>query len=160
MVRGVIRAAALLLVVAVAAVAAGCGGSDAPDQDPGEFAATLLRQLDRGDAADAWDELHPLHQETVSRARYVDCERGDPIQGTVTNVDVVDVKKEPARVPGRGSDETSTAVELRYRLTLPSGASQSNDLVVHLFPVEGRWAWVIGPTDYAAYAAGRCPAVG
>jgi len=160
MVRGVIRAAVLVLVVAVAAAAGGCGGSDSPDQDPGEFAATLLRQLDRGDAADAWDELHPLHQETVSRSRYVTCERGDPIQGTVTKVDVVDVKNETARVPGRGSDETSTAVELRYRLTLPGGAAQSNDLVVHLFAVDGRWAWVIGAQDYAAYAAGRCPTVG
>ena len=160
MVRGVIRAAVVVLAVVVAGVAVGCGGSDAPDQDPGEFATTLLRQLDRGDAADAWDELHPLHQETVSRSRYVSCERGDPIQGTVTNVDVVDVKEEPARVPGRGADETSTAVELRYRLTLPGGASQSNDLVVHLFPVDGRWAWVIGPSDFAAYAAGRCPEIG
>lgn len=160
MVRGVIRGAALVLVLAVAVAAGGCGGSDAPDEDPGEFAATLLRQLDRGEAAKAWDELHPLHQETVSRARYVSCERGDPIEGTVTNVDVVDVKEEQARVPGRGSDEDSTAVELRYRLTLPGGSSQSNDLVVHLFPVDGRWAWVIGPQDYAAYAAGRCPDVG
>ena len=160
MVRSVVRAAALVIIVAAAVAAAGCGGSDSPDGDPGEFAATLLRQLDRGDAAKAWDELHPLHQETVSRSRYVSCERGDPIQGTVTKVDVVDVKNEPARVPGRGSDETSTAVELRYRLTLPGGAAQSNDLVVHLFPVDGRWAWVIGPQDFAAYAAGRCPAVG
>jgi hypothetical protein len=96
----------------------------------------------------------------VPRARYVRCERGDPIHGDVTSVDIVDVKEESARVPGRGSDETSTAVELRYRLELPGRAAQSNDLVVHLFAVGGRWAWVIGPTDYAAYAAGRCPSVG
>jgi hypothetical protein len=156
MVRSVIRAAVLLL--AALALLAGCGGEDAPDEDPGSFAVTLLRQLDRGDAASAWEELHPLHQETVTRAQYVRCERGDPIQGDVTSVDVLDVKTEPARVPGRGSDETSTAVALRYRLKLPGRAAQANDLVVHLFAVDGRWAWVIGPSDYADYAAGRCPA--
>lgn len=157
MVRGVTRAAALVLAVLALA---GCGGSDAPGEDPGQFAVELLRQLDRGETGTAWEELHPLHQETVPRARYVRCERGDPIDGDVTSVDVLGVRDERARVPGRDADEASTAVELRYRLELPGRAAQENDLVVHLFAVDGRWAWVIGPGDYAAYAAGRCPPVG
>ena len=157
MVRSVRSAAAVLLAVSALA---GCGGSGTPDEDPGTFAVTLLRQLDRGQSGSAWDELHPLHQQAVARARYVRCERTDPISGDVTSIDVVGVKQEPALVPGRDGEETSTAVELRYRLKLPATAARSNDLVVHLFPVDGRWAWVIGSSDYAAYAAGRCPTTG
>ncbi len=157
MVRSVrLAAVALLAVLAVA----GCGGSSAPDEDPAAFAVTLLRQLDRGQSGSAWDELHPLHQQAVTRARYVRCERTDPISGDVTSIDVVGVEQEPAMVPGRDGEETSTAVELRYRLKLPGTAAQTNDLTVHLFPVDGRWAWVIGPSDYAAYVAGRCPPAG
>jgi hypothetical protein len=157
MVRSVrLAAVALLAVLALA----GCGGSGTPDEDPGTFAVTLLRQLDRGESGSAWDELHPLHQEAVTRDRYVRCEQTDPISGDVTSIDVVRVTKEPATVPGKDGEESSTAVELRYRLKLPGSTARSNDLVVHLFPVDGRWAWVIGPSDYAAYAAGRCPPAG
>ena len=156
MVRSVTRLAVLVLVVLALA---GCSGSDdAPDEDPGTFAVTLLRQLDRGQSASAWEELHPLHRDSVSRAAYVRCVRGDPIEGTVTSIDVLGVSEEPARVPGRAEDEDSTAVKLRYRLRVPGGgAPRPYDLTVHLFAVDGRWSWVIGPSDYAAYADGRCP---
>jgi hypothetical protein len=28
---------------------------------------------------------------------------------------------------------------------------------MHVFDVDGAWAWVVGEGDYTAYAAGRCP---
>jgi hypothetical protein len=157
MVRSMTRAAVLL---AVLALAAGCGGSDEPDEDPAAFATTLVERLDRGQTGLAWDALHPRHQEAVPRARYVSCERRDPIAGDVTRIQVADVHEEPWQVPGQDGDADSTAVTLQLTLTLPDAQPDTFDLTVHLFPVDGRWTWVIGPDDYERYEGGSCPPTG
>jgi hypothetical protein len=59
----IVRSVTRLAVLVLAAVAlGGCGGSDAPDEDPGAFATTLVEQLDHGRTGQAWDSLHPRHQ--------------------------------------------------------------------------------------------------
>jgi hypothetical protein len=154
MVRGMTRVAVLLAVLAVAACG---GGDDEPDEDPAAFATTLVERLDRGQAGLAWDALHPRHQEAVSRAQYVSCERQDPIDGDVTRIRVEDVREEPWQVPGEEGDTDSTAVTLELTLTMPDAEPDTFDLIVHLFPVDGRWTWVIGPGDFGRYADGACP---
>jgi hypothetical protein len=136
---------------------AGCGGEE-PEEDPGAFATALVRQLDRGDSGAAWDALHPLHQDTITRTRYVSCERRDPIEGDVTRVQVTGVEDERWTIPGQDAETDSKAVSLRLTLETPGAAGpQPFDLTVHLFDVDGRWAWVIGPVDYESYVSGACP---
>jgi hypothetical protein len=150
------RVAVLLAVLALAA----CGGADEPDEDPGAFATTLVERLDRGETGLAWDALHPSHQEAVPRARYISCERRDPIDGDVTRISVAGVREEPWLVPGHDGEDDSTAVTLRLTLAMQDAAPDTFDLTVHLFPVDGRWTWVIGPEDYERYAGGSCPPTG
>jgi hypothetical protein len=156
------RSALVLLAVAGAiAVAAGCGGDDsaAPAEDPGAFVTTLVGTLFREQTGRAWESLHPLHREAVTRERYVECERRAPLPGQVRRIEVVSVREEPSVVPGREEPEPSTAVTVRVLLSLPEiPEPQHVTHTAHLFAVEGRWAWVIGPGDYASYARGRCPA--
>lgn len=147
------RLAPLLAVL----VLAGCGGDDDPG-DPGVFVTSLIRDLGAGRAGEAWDALHPLHQERVSRARYVDCESNDRFGGTVTKVDVLEVKEEPATIPGQFGQKPSTAVTVGVTLDVPEeDAPERFTLTAHVFETDGKWAWVIGPVDYAAYQTGACP---
>jgi hypothetical protein len=156
MVRVVRRAILLLVALALA----GCGGGDEPE--PAEaFVTTLIRDLGSGRTAKAWESLHPLHRERVPRARYVECESRDGFGGTVTKVDVLDVKDEPATIPGQFGERPSTAVTVGVELDVPeSDEPERFTLTAHVFDTDGEWSWVIGPVDYAAYMTGVCPAQG
>jgi hypothetical protein len=152
---------AALLVLAVALAAAGCGSDTpaTPNDDPGAFVSTLVRMLFRQESGGAWETLHPLHRSTVSRERYVECERRAPLQGEVRQIEVLSVRDEPATVPGQEEPQPSKAVTVRLTLKLPGLATPGPVThTAHLFAVDGRWAWVIGPTDFASYAIGECPA--
>jgi hypothetical protein len=79
----------------------------------------------------------------------------------VSKIDVLDVKEEPATIPGQFGDRPSTAVTVGVTLDVPEQeAPERFTLTAHIFPVEGEWTWVIGPADYAAYMTGNCPAQG
>jgi len=153
-----VRRAILLLVVSL--VLAGCGGDDEPE-NAGAFVTTLIRDLGSGKTAKAWESLHPLHREQVPRARYVECESRDGFGGTVTHVNVLDVKDEPATIPGQFGKRPSTAVTVGVTLDVPeSDEPERFTLTAHVFDTDGKWSWVIGPVDYAAYMTGNCPAQG
>src|SRR5512134_79347 len=112
------RLAALALLVVVL-VAAGCGGDETPSEDPGVFVSSLVRTLYRGQSGMAWEWLHPRHRATVSKGRYVTCERRAPLEGTVRRIQVVAVRDEPSIVPGEDEPEPSKAVTIRLTLKLP-----------------------------------------
>ena len=148
---------ALVVLLALAA----CGGDDEPEQTPEAFVTTLIQRLGAGELAGVWEELHPAHQDAVPRALYVRCEKGDGFGGAVREVDVLEVKSEPATIPGRFGQVPSTAVTVGVTLDVPEAEEpESFSLTAHVFRTDGRWAWVIGPVDYASYLAGRCPAKG
>lgn len=147
-----------LALLAVLALAAGCGGGGKPAQDPGDFVRTLVRNLYHGRSGTAWETLHPLHKATVSRARYIECERLEPLEGDVRRFDVVRVADGPSTIPGSGDEVDGTAVTFRVLLALPGLQPQPVTHTAHVFAVDGHWTWVIGPDDFAAYAAGDCPA--
>jgi len=155
------RAARLLCTMAlVAVVAAGCGATAPPEpsQPPGEFVRNLVTELYHGQTGKAWDQLHPLHQAAVSRSRYIECERIAPLPGKARRIDIVKVVKAKTAIPGQTGKVPSTEVTFRVLLELPGFSSP--ELITgtaHVFNVDGRWAWVIGPNDYPAYAAGSCP---
>ncbi len=157
----VMRAAVLLCTVAIVALlTAGCGSNQAeqPTQAPGDFVRNLLTELYHGQTGKAWDQLHPYHQATVSRARYIECERIAPLPGKARRVDIVKVVDAKSAIPGHAGKVRSTEVTFRVLLELPGFSSP--ELITgtaQLFNVDGRWAWVIGPNDYPAYARGDCP---
>ena len=151
-----------VLVVLVALFALGaCGGDDEPEQTPEAFATTLIQRLGSGELAGVWEDLHPAHKDAVPRALYVRCEKGDGFGGAVREVDVLEVRSEPATIPGKFGQVPSTAVTVGVTLDIPEAEQpESFSLTAHVFETHGRWAWVIGPVDYASYLAGRCPAKG
>jgi hypothetical protein len=151
----------ILLVLVVVLAAGGCGGDDEPQQTPAAFVTALIKGLGSGNVAQAWEQLHPAHQEAVPRSLYVRCERGDGFGGAVREVDVLEMKSEPATIPGEFGQAPSTAVTVGITLDVPDAPEpESFSLTAHVFETEGRWAWVIGPVDYASYLAGQCPAKG
>jgi hypothetical protein len=155
-VRAVRRLALLFATLALA----GCGGGGAPEP-PGVFVTTLIRDLGSGKTAKAWESLHPLHRKRVSQSRYVECESRDGFGGTVTKVDVLDVKEEPATIPGEFGKQPSTAVTVGVTLAVAESKEPERfTLTAHVFESDGKWSWVIGPVDYAAYMTGNCPAQG
>lgn len=155
-VRAVRRAALLFASLALA----GCGGGDEPEP-AGAFVTKLIRDLGSGKKAKAWESLHPLHREHVPRARYVECESRDGFGGTVTKVDVLDVKQEPATIPGQFGERPSTAVTVGVTLDVPESKEPERfTLTAHVFETDGKWSWVIGSVDYAAYMTGNCPSQG
>ena len=151
----------IVLVLLALLVAGGCGGDDEPEQTPEAFVTALIERLGSGELAGAWEELHPAHQDAVPQALYVRCEKGDGFGGAVREIDVLEVKPEPATIPGEFGQVPSTAVTVGVTLDVPEAADpESFSLTAHVFEIDGRWAWVIGPVDFASYLAGRCPAKG
>lgn len=147
------RAAALLLAVVALA---GCGGSK--HEKPGDFVTALIQDLGAGETAKSWALLHPLHRAKIPRGRYVECESKDGFGGKVAKVDVLAVKKEPATIPGQFGERPSTAVTVGVTLDVPgSELPERFTLTAHVFDVDGKWAWIVGPVDYAAYLTGNCP---
>lgn len=147
--------AILLLVVSL--VLAGCGGGDEPE-NADAFVTTLIRDLGSGKTAKAWESLHPLQREQVPRARYVECESKDGFGATVTKVAVLEVKKVPAAIPGQPGERPSTAVTVGVTLAVTASEEPERfTLTAHVFDTDGKWSWVIGPVDYAAYMTGNCP---
>src|SRR5262245_58123031 len=152
-----VRALAVVVVCCVLAVA-GCGGDDSPGEDPGAFVTSVVRTLYKGQSGDAWELLHPDHRAAVPKERYVECERKAPLEGQVRRIEVVSVEDAPATVPGESEEIPSKAVTIRITLKLPGiPDAQPVTHTAHVFAVDGKWAWVIGPTDYATYLSGACP---
>jgi hypothetical protein len=87
-----------------------------------------------GKAGRAWDSLHPSHQTTVARSRYVACERLAPLEGDVRQIDVLRGQREPWTVPGQEGQVDSTAVTIRVLLALPGlGSPQPVTHTAHVF---------------------------
>ena len=65
---------------------------------------------------------------------------------------------EPASIPGKFGQEPSTAVTVGVTLDVPEATEpESFSLTAHVFEIDERWTWVIGPVDFASYLGGRCP---
>jgi hypothetical protein len=148
-------------VLALAAVLAGCGGSDdaaapPPAADAGVYMSGLVRTIADGNYGKAWESLYPAHQRIAKRDAYVECERRDHIPSRVAEIRVIKVVDEEVEVAGESRTEQGAAITLRLRV----GAGDFTDAVTdtfHAVVVDGGWAWILPEARYEAYRAGRCP---
>jgi len=108
--------------------------------------------------AEAWASLYPLHQQAAPLDRYVACENESAITVGLAGVRVLRVWT--AAVRAAGAPRSITGAKVRLRIVLADESlSEQFALVktVSLVRVAGRWAWILPPARYAAYAAGDCP---
>jgi hypothetical protein len=141
-------------LVALVAVAAGCGSASAtPREGVGTFMTRILREEINGSWSKQWSELHPGHQKLITRSQYVACSRqmGTNVATGNEVFHVLAVQDEPIHVQGVPqtmsklvtiSFKTPGVTALTYRL--------------HAVNVSGHWAWILGDRFLAAVDRGRC----
>ena len=145
--------AALVLVLLVAGLA-GCGGASAPKEGVGTFVTRILREEINGQWGAQWTELHPAHQQLITRAQYVACSRqmGTDIATGAEVFNVLGVRDEPIDV-AHVAQHKSKLVTITFR---QRGSTSKLTYYVHAVAVNGRWAWVLGPKFLSQLARGRC----
>jgi len=129
-------------------------------EEPGEFLRRHLEYELRGEFARSWDELHPAHQEVVTRERYAEC-RAELLQRSgpsteLRSFEVLDVTDGTAPIAGV-PEPSSKAVTAEITIGV-NGDSRTALDTLHAVRVDGRWAWVFPEGVYQAYASGSSPA--
>ena len=136
------------------------GSEEATLEEPGDFLRRHLEYELSGEFARSWDDLHPAHQEVVTRERYAECraelfERSGPTT-ELRSFEVIEVADDTAPIPGI-DEPSSTAVTAEITIGV-NGDSRSALDTLHAVPVDGRWTWVFPERVYDAYASGSSPA--
>jgi hypothetical protein len=143
----------LALVLAAAALLAGCGSSSAPKDDPGVFAVNVVKLITGNSYARAWQDLHSRDQKVAPLDEYVSCESRSPVLTAPTSVRVVKIADQSVGL-GDGSFVPSKAVDVR--IAFPG---QEHVLVhtPHVVAAGGRWKWILPSWRFRDYRANRCP---
>ena len=130
------------------------------DEEPGEFLRRHLEYELSGQFARSWDELHPAHQQVVTRERYAECravlfERSGP-STELQSFEVMDVTDDAVPIAGI-PEQSSKAVTAQIMIGV-NGDSRASLDTMHAVRVDGRWTWVFPAGVYHAYASGSSPA--
>jgi hypothetical protein len=144
----------IALVVAVAALLAGCGGagSSTPSADPGAFAVNVIKLIVGNSYSRAWQDLHSTDQKVAPLEEYVTCESRSPVLTAPTSMRVVKIADESVGL-GNGHFVDSKAVDVR--MVFPG----QNVLVhtVHVVAERGHWKWILPSWRFRDYRADTCP---
>jgi hypothetical protein len=137
----------------------GAHSEEAALEEPGEFLRRHLEYELSGEFARSWDELHPAHQEVVTRERYAECraelfERSSPAT-ELRSFEVLDVTDDVAPIAGV-AESSSKAVTAEITIGVNGDSGTALD-TLHAVSVDGRWAWVFPEGVYRAYASGSTP---
>src|SRR5262245_39326465 len=129
-------------------------------EEPGEFLRRHLEYELSGEFARSWDELHPAHQEVVTRERYAEYraelfERSGP-STELRSFEVLDVADDSEPIAGI-AETSSKAVTAEITIGV-NGDSRTALDTLHAVHVDGRWTWVFPAGVYQAYASGSRPA--
>ena len=113
-----------LLLLCIAVVAAGCGGSHAgsgaqPAEDPGHAMVRLVQHELAGELGSSYSMLVAEQQKAVSHDLYVHCPPGPP--RTDVQVKVLGVSNEVFEVPVLGKVTTKA---VRYEMSIPDANGQ------------------------------------
>ncbi len=139
---------ATVAIGVVALLAAGCGGSGSGSESPSSFVKRVTLEFSRGQSGRLWDELHPAEQALVTRSRFMACEQNEGFG--LKNVKVLETYRETITVAGKAMPSTAVSV----RVTADDGITTAT---LHAVEVDGKWRWVLQPSELAEYAKGRCP---
>ncbi|SRR6266540_1230464 len=150
----------LPLAVALAALAAGCGGSTktaaggAPGEDPGEAMIRLVRHELAGELGSSYSMLVREQREAVDHDLYVHCPPGP--RRTDVRIVVLGVTNEIYNVPVVGKVDTKA---VRYEMSIPdaNGDRMRVSDTGHLIAQDGEWRWTLSPQSLSALLAGVCP---
>lgn len=143
------RAAGVLL--AAAAVLAGCGGPGAPTH-PEKFALSLTNRILRNNYRDAWLDLHPVDQKVAPLEEYVGCEERSPIIARPLSLKVVSVTDESV---GLGNNQFVQSKAVHIRMVFEGGFKLVH--TVHVVSSSGKWKWILPSWRYRDYRADTCP---
>ena len=138
-----LRLAALALGTLVLAA---CGGSSHRDS-AAAFMRHVTVEFSRGQAGPLWDELVPSEQKVVSRSAYVACAKNG---FRLRSFKVLEQYDEPVSVLAQKLPSTAVSVQV----TSDDGVTTAT---MHAVKVDGRWRWILSPSELAAIRAGRCP---
>ena len=146
------------LFALVASVA--CGGDDSKgspgiEGSPETAIEQVLEMIDKQDWGAEWDSLHPEQQKLVARDAFISCSKAGDSPG-VGSVKVLKVNDEEAAIPGTSQRAKTKAVTVEYELTKGFKRGKSAD-TFYLFDVDGRWRWILSPSNVQAYQSGGCP---
>jgi hypothetical protein len=122
------------------------------------FASRIVRLIGENRYADAWVDLHPLHQQAAPLDRYVECENETPIPGRITSLRTLRTWDAPVHVAGITNPIRGTKVTLRIVIADASIPARVVVITtVGLVRVAQHWVWLLPAARYAAYLAGDCP---
>jgi len=129
-----------------------------PPESPGTFFRRHLEHELSGQFGRSWDELHPAHQQVVSRERYARCRaelfaRAD-LSAQLESFEVLQTVDAPIDVGG--TPTASKAVTVRFRIR-SNGSTHTGSETLHAVRVAGRWAWILPESAYRAYESGSRP---
>ena len=84
----------LAFVLVMVVVAAGCGGTNVPKDDPGVFASRVVGLIVHNKYSTVWGDLHPADQKVAPFGEYVGCETRNPVIAVPRTVKVLSVNDE------------------------------------------------------------------
>ena len=125
------------------------GRCDVDPQLASDFALQLADAEIAGDWASVYDMLHPNQKAVVPRDLFIECRTSDGVRAT--GAEVAGVTTETISVP-EVPDTESYAVTLA--LTFSDQTVQN--ITLHIYEVDGGFAWVLGDESIAAFSAGQC----
>ena len=145
--------AALVGAVFIAAALVGCGGTgtggtSGAGQSAADFIRQVTTQFSLGQTGPLWDTLHPADQAVVSRARYMACHTSSGFD--LQKFKVIQTYTDTVDVAGKATHSTAVSV----RVTADDGVTTAT---MHAIKLNGKWRWILSPTDYGAYKQGKCP---
>jgi hypothetical protein len=155
--RGTAAAAVGLASVVLAAPAAGTGSAWPPLRTAGPFLIETVYEKTRGHWDSAWATLYPAHQQVAPRTVYVRCERSTSFPAPLRHVRVLEARRDLVAVAGLAQRVPGVAVRVEVTLDW----SGPGDPIVfrhtfHLVPHDGRWTWILSPSQYRDYADDAC----
>jgi len=148
-----VRPVAVLALLALLVLPA-CGGDDDPADTPaGRAQVQLLDDLYNGRFGAAYDDLHPTHQNLVSRALFIRCARETIPVGQLDSIEILEVFDDETRAPLLGGEPTKG---IRIRLNFANGQS-TEPFVNHAVREGDGWHWMLNQKAIDTYQAGNCP---
>ena len=117
-------------------------------QSAADFIRQVTTQFSLGQTGPLWDTLHPADQAVVSRARYMACHTSSGFD--LQKFKVIQTYTDTVDVAGKATPSTAVSV----RVTADDGVTTAT---MHAIKLNGKWRWILSPTDYGAYTQGKCP---